>query len=76
MKLKGRIVGRNVVISKDSFEYILLCMCSQKFVNELPTNGDTMDLKLNHPKKFKSMQKEMQDTIDDCYRDAMNILHK
>lgn len=76
MKLKAKIIGPNVIISKDSFEYILLCMCSQKFVGELPPNGDAADMMINNPKKYKNDQKEMQKTIDNCYREAMDILHK
>ena len=75
MKIKGKIIGPNVVISKDSFEYILLCMCSQKFVDELPPNGDAMELASKNPKKYKNIQKETQKTIDDCWRDAMDLLH-
>ena len=75
MKLKAKIIGPNVVISKDSFEYILLCLCSQKFIGELPPNGDAMAEMIKNPKKYKNDEKEMQKQIDSCWRDAMDILH-
>lgn len=75
-KITGRVVGKNVIISKDDFEYILLCLCSQKFVGELPPNGDAMAEMINHPKKYKNSQKEMQEAIDDCYKEAMDIIHR
>lgn len=76
VKLNARVVGKNVIISKDSFEHILLCLCSQKFIGELPVNGDSMAAMANDPKKYKNDQKEMQDTIDDVWKQGMDLIHK
>jgi len=71
-KLNAKMDGKKVIIGKDDFEYLLLCLCSQKFIHEAPPNGDAIAM---GKKKYKKIQDEAQETIDNVYDQCMNFLH-
>lgn len=63
----------NVIITENSFEMILACLDNQKFVHELPINGDSL---AEGEENYKSKQQEIQEVIDAYNREARNILHQ
>jgi hypothetical protein len=71
-KLNAKMDGDKVIMGKDDFEYILLCLCNQKFVGEPPQCGDAMAMS---KKAYDKSQNEMQETIDNVYDQCMNFLH-
>ncbi len=71
-KLRAQKKGDNVVVHKDDFEHILLCLCSQKFVGEAPPCGDAMAM---GKKDYDKTQQGMQEVIDNCYDQCMNFIH-
>lgn len=76
-KLPFKLVAKHdngkVIMKKDDFEYIMLCLCNQKFVNEPPQNGDSLAV---GKRKYEKAQREMQEIIDNVYDQCMNFLHK
>lgn len=60
-----------ITISKSYFEHLLNCLANQKFVEELPTNGDAIETGEN---EYRNIQKENQDVIDKAWREGMFIL--
>lgn len=74
MKIEAKKDGKgNIVISEDSFEMILACLDNQKFVGELPQNGDS--LSVGEDKYWKGQQ-DIQNTIDHYNRESRKILHQ
>lgn len=71
-KLRAKKDGKNIIIHKDDFEYILLCLCSQKFVGEAPPCGDAMAMPAD---EYDKTQQGMQEVIDNCYDQCMNLIH-
>lgn len=61
----------NIIITEDSFERLLACLDNQKFVGEIPQNGDSMD-----DGDYYKKQKEIQGFIDDFNRECRKILHQ
>lgn len=72
IKIKAKKEGNNIIIHKDSFEMILIALCNQKFINELPPNGDALSM---GKKKYDKTQKDMQECVDGIYHQCMDILH-
>ena len=74
IKLEAKKDGNgNIVISEDSFEMILACLDNQKFVHELPQNGDSLAI---GEEEYKSTQQSIQETIDEYNRAARKVLHQ
>jgi len=63
----------NIIISEDSFEMVLACLDNQKFVGELPINGDSISVGEN---EYFKTQKDIQDVIDYYNRQCRKILHQ
>lgn len=63
----------NIIISEDSFEMLLACLDNQKFVGEVPQNGDSL---AEGEESYNSTQKEIQDAIDNYNRECRKILHQ
>jgi len=73
VKLEAKKDGQgNIVISEDSFEHLLNCLDNQKFVGELPINGDSMAVGVE---EYYSVQEQIQDAIDDFNRQCRALLH-
>lgn len=73
MKLEAKKDGiGNIIISKDSFEHLLNCLDNQKFIHELPINGDAIS---NGKESYYNIQKENQKFIDDFNIACRNILN-
>lgn len=67
----------NVIITEDSFEMLLACLDNQKFVGELPQNGDSISFSDPLTKgNYHSVQKDVQRTIDEYNRECRKILHQ
>jgi len=60
-----------ILISEDSFEHLLNCLANQKFIGELPPNGDALDMS---PEAYKSVQAKNQAAIDDFWKQCMDLL--
>lgn len=60
----------NIIIEEDSFEFLLACLDNQKFVGEVPPNGDAVE------SEYEQIQKDNQSTIDDINHQCRNILHQ
>jgi len=63
----------NIVLSQDSFEMILMCLANQKFLKENPPNGEAFSL---GKEKYDFIQENMQNEIDNCYKQCIDFLHK
>ena len=63
----------NIIITEDSFEHLLACLDNQKFVGEVPQNGDSL---AEGEESYNSTQKQIQDAIDDYNRECRKILHQ
>ena len=73
MQLKAKKDGKgNIFISESSFEHLLNCLANQKFIGEPPPNGDAAAL---GAARYKSVQEEMQQSIDDFYHQCRNFLN-
>ena len=73
VKLEAKKDGKgNVVISENSFEHLLNCLDNQKFVGEVPPNGDAMDMDRD---EYNNVQIDIQNAIDDFNRQCRNLLH-
>lgn len=73
VKLKAAVVGNQVTMDKDSLEHIMICLANQKFINEYPPNGDAHSI---GKEKYKSIQEENQEVIDNCYRQIEELVCK
>ena len=74
MKIEAKKDGKgNIIISEGSFEMILACLDNQKFVGELPQNGDSLSVGKD---EYWKGQKDIQDTIDHYNRECRKILHQ
>ena len=74
MKIEAKKDGKgNIVISEDSFEMILACLDNQKFVGELPQNGDSLSVGED---KYFTTQQDIQNVIDSYNRECRKILHQ
>ncbi len=71
-KLKATKKGDNIVIHKDSFEMILISLANQK----LGIGCVNADALAGGKKAYDKSQKEMQEFIDDIYRQCETILYK
>ena len=71
VNLDGHLDGDNVVISQDSFEHILNCLANQKYIGELPQNGDSLSEGMH---EYYKVQQENQQAIDNCWRQGMDLL--
>ena len=60
-----------ITTSKGYFEHLLNCLANQKFVGELPTNGDALATGEN---EYRNIQKENQTVIDKAWKEGMFIL--
>lgn len=60
-----------ITISKDFFEHLLNCLCNQKYIGELPTNGDSISVGKQH---YDSVQEEGQSAIDKAWNQGMFIM--
>ena len=60
-----------ITISKDYFEHLLNCLANQKFVGELPINGDSL---ATDPSEYQNTQSEIQKAIDVAYHKGRFIL--
>jgi hypothetical protein len=67
VKLEAYRIPNAIVITNDSFEYLLNCLDNQKFVHEVNADGLEGDYKKN--------QKEMQDAIDNFNIQCRELLH-
>ncbi len=72
VKLEARKKDGNVVISEGSFEHLLSCLDNQKFVGELPQNGDSISVGKD---KYYKVQNEIQQAIDDFNIQCRDLLH-
>ena len=60
-----------ITISKNYFEHLLNCLANQKFIGELPSNGDALALgKL----EYENIQLSNQKAIDKAWREGMFLL--
>lgn len=74
MKIEAKKDGKgNIVISEDSFEMILACLDNQKFVGELPQNGDSLSVGEDN---YWKGQQDIQNAIDHYNRESRKILHQ
>ena len=73
VKLNAKKVNGKIIISEDSFEHLLNCLDNQKFVHNLPSCGDEMDLAINHPDEYKQVQTDIQNAIDDFNRQCRKL---
>lgn len=74
MKIQAKKDGNgNIIISEDSFEMILMCLESQKFVGEPPQNGDSISVGED---EYNKTQQEIQKTIDSYNKECRKILHQ
>ena len=71
-KIKKDGLG-NIIISEDSFEMLLACLDNQKFIHELPQNGDSLAVGEEH---YKNSQQAMQKIIDDYNKQCRKFLHQ
>jgi hypothetical protein len=60
---------RTVTIEARFFEHLLACLANQKFIHEVNADGMSEGIK-----KVRSKQAEMQEAIDDAYRQSMEFL--
>ena len=72
VKLEATKKDRNIIISEHSFEHLLACLDNQKFVGELPTNGDSVAV---GKEEYYRVQNEIQEAIDDFNRQCRVLLH-
>ena len=63
----------NIIISQDSFELLLGCLDNQKYIGELPQNGDSVSVGEDD---YYKTQREIQDVIDYYNRECRKILHQ
>lgn len=63
----------NIVISENSFEGLLACLDNQKFVGEVPQNGDSLSV---GKEEYESTQQGIQKFIDDYNKECRKILHQ
>ena len=74
MKVNAQKDGNgNIIITEDSFEMLLACLDNQKFVGELPQNGDSL---AEGKENYESTQQQIQKTIDEFNRECRKILHQ
>ncbi len=74
MKIEAKKDGKgNIVISEDSFEMVLACLDNQKFVGDVPQNGDSLSVGKN---EYWKGQQDIQNTIDYYNRECRKILHQ
>lgn len=64
--------GNYIRVHRDDLEYLLMCLANQKFINELPPNGDAMALGKS---EYDRIQQENQECIDSCYHAWIKVLH-
>jgi len=72
MLLKARKEGSDIIISEDSFEHLLNCIDNQKFMQEVPLNGDALAMS---KEDYCQIQRDNQATIDDFNRQCRKLLH-
>jgi len=63
----------NIIISEDSFEFLLACLDNQKFVGELPKNGDSI---AEGEESYNATQLAIQNSIDEYNKECRKILHQ
>lgn len=64
---------KTITIEEDFFEHLLNCMANQKFIGEVPPNGDAMSLSQT---EYKNIQQDHQRVIDETYLRARYLLSK
>jgi len=72
VKLEARKENGGIWISEGSFEHLLNCLANQQFVGERPPCGDAVAMS---PEEYATIHQEMQDVIDDFYRQCMGFFH-
>lgn len=71
VKLEGKLVKNDVVISKDSFEHLLNCLDNQKYLHEVNADAiGSMGIE-----KIRSHQDTTQAAIDDFNRQCRQLLN-
>jgi hypothetical protein len=60
-----------IIISKGYFEHLLNCLANQKYIEELPPNGDAL---AEGEENYRNIQEENQMAIDKAWREGMFIL--
>lgn len=71
VKLKAIKKNGSILISEGSFQHLLNCLANQKFVGEMPINGDSVSV---GKEEYDRVQNSMQDAIDDFYKQCMDLL--
>ncbi len=61
-----------IIIAEHSFEHLLACLDNQKFVGELPINGDSVSV---GKEEYYRVQNEIQEAIDDFNVQCRKLLH-
>jgi len=73
VKLEAKKDGKgNIIISEDSFEHLLNCLDSQKFIKESPPNGEAMSMS---EEEYNKVHEVMQNSIDSFNRQCRKLLH-
>ncbi len=72
VKLEATKKDGNIIISEDSFEHLLSCLDSQKFVGEAPINGDSVAV---GKEEYYRVQNKTQEAIDNFNRQCRVLLH-
>lgn len=62
---------KKILIEEDFFEHLLSCLANQKFVNELPPNGDAVS---SGKEVYYAIQKRNQKIIDEAWMKGMDLL--
>lgn len=60
-----------ITISKSYFEHLLNCLANQRFIGELPPNGDAMALEQS---EYAKIQTENQNVINKAWSEGMFLL--
>ena len=63
----------NIIITEESFEYLLSCLDNQKFLHEYPQNGDSLSIDIDC---YKAIQDNIQNIIDFYNQECRKILHQ
>ena len=71
VKLEAIKKNGAILISEGSFQHLLNCLANQKFVGEAPINGDSVAV---GKEEYYQVQNEMQDAIDDFWKQCMSLL--
>lgn len=67
--ITGKRKGKNIIISRDDFDWLLICLANQKFLDIPGTNTSELT------KQMLRDRRNMQRIIDKAYSDAIHILY-